>query len=57
MRKWYSIELNRSEWALIRPILKDLDCTYEASGIDTVYVHVEIYCTPDVANIINAGIK
>ena len=52
--KWYNIELNRDEWALIRPILKSLDCTYEASGIDATWVHVEIYCTPDVAEAINA---
>ena len=54
MKKWYNVELNKSEWALIRPILKSLDCTYEASGIDATWVHVEIYCTPDVAEAINA---
>ena len=56
MEKWYNVEWHNSEWALIRPILKDLDCTYEVSGIDVEWVHVEIYCTPDVAGIINAEI-
>ena len=54
MKKWYNVELNKSEWALIRPILKSLDCTIEVSGIDAEWVHVEIYCTPDVAEAINA---
>ena len=54
MKKWYSVELSKSEWAGIRPILKDLDCTYEASGIDAEWVYISIYCTPDVAGIINA---
>ena len=57
MKKWYNVELNKSEWALIRPILKSLDCTYEVSGVDaTSGVHIEIYCTPDVASAINAEI-
>ena len=54
--KRYNAEWHKSEWALIRPILNDLDCTYEVSGIDVEWVHVEIYCTPDVAGIINAEI-
>ena len=55
MKRWYNVELNKSEWALIRPILKDLDCTYEVSGIAT-WVHIPICCTPDVAEAINAEI-
>ena len=51
--KWYTMELTRIEWTSIRPTLKELECTIEASGIDAEWVHVEIYCTPDVAGIIN----
>ena len=51
--KWFSMELNEAEWTGIRPTLKELECEYEASGIDAEWVHVEIYCTPDVAGIIN----
>ena len=50
--KWFSMELNKSEWTLIRPILKSLDCTYEASSCGML-VHVEVYCTSDVAAAIN----
>ena len=53
--KWFSMELSKIEWALIRPILKSLDCTYEASGCGTL-VHVEVYCTDDVAAAIDAEI-
>ena len=55
MEKWFSMELNKAEWASIRPILKDLDCTYEASGCGAL-VHVEVYCTDDVADTVNIAI-
>lgn len=55
--KKYNVEWSKAEWALIRPILKSLDCTYEASGIDATWVHVEICCTPDVAEVINTAIE
>ena len=55
MEKWYNVEWHKSEWALIRPILKDLDCTYEVSECG-VLVHIEICCTPDIAEAINAEI-
>ena len=55
MEKWFSMELNRVEWAGIRPILKELGCRYETSACG-VLVHVEVYCTPDTAEIINAEI-
>ena len=55
MKKWFSMELNRSEWALIRPILKELKCVYEASSCGTL-IHVEVYCTPDVAEAINTTV-
>ena len=53
--KWFSMELNRVEWAGIRPILKELGCRYEASECGMM-VHVEVYCTPDTADTINAEI-
>ena len=53
--KWFSMELNKIEWAGIRPILKELECRYEASAYGML-VHVEICCTPDVAEEINAEI-
>ena len=56
MKKWYNVELSKVEWALIRPILKDLDCTYEVSGLDSSYVHIEVCCTPDVAEAISSEI-
>ena len=52
MKKWFSMELNRVEWAGIRPILKELKCVYEASSCGTL-IHVEVYCTPDIADTIN----
>ena len=55
MKKWYNVELNKAEWALIRPILKSLDCTYEASGCGAL-IHVEVCCTPDVAEAISSEI-
>ena len=55
MKKWYNVELDKSEWAGIRPILKGLDCTYEASECG-VLVHIEVYCTPGTAEVINAEI-
>ena len=55
MEKWFSMELNRVEWAGIRPILKELECKYEASACGML-VHVEVYCTPDTAEIINTEI-
>ena len=56
MKKWYNVEWCKSEWALIRPILRDLDCTYEVSGIDATWVYISICCTPDVAEAIDAAI-
>ena len=53
--KWFSMELNRVEWAGIRPILKELECKYECSGCGML-VHVEVYCTPDTASNINTAI-
>ena len=50
--KWFSMELNRVEWAGIRPILNELGCRYESSGCGMM-VHVEVYCTPDIADTIN----
>ena len=55
MKKWYNVELNKSEWALIRPILKELGCRYESSACGML-VHVEVYCTDDVAAAIDAAI-
>ena len=59
MKKWFSMELTRIEWADIRPILKELleelECKYEASECGMM-VHVEVYCTPDTADTINAEI-
>ena len=59
MKKWFSMELNRIEWADMRPILKEpleeLECKYEASECGMM-VHVEVYCTPDTADTINAEI-
>ena len=55
MKKWFSMELNRVEWAGIRPILNELECKYEASGCGML-IHVEVYCTPDTADTINAEI-
>ena len=55
MKKYFSMELNKAEWALIRPILKSLDCTYEASGCGAL-IHVEVCCTPDVAEAISSEI-
>ena len=52
MKKWFSMELTRIEWAGIRPILKELGCEYEASACGML-VHVEVYCTPDIADAIN----
>ena len=54
--KWYNVELSKVEWALIRPVLKELGCKYEVSGVDTSWVHVEICCTPDVAEAISSKI-
>ena len=53
--RWFSMELSKVEWSGIRPTLEELGCRYEASGCDTL-VHVEVYCTPDVASTINAEI-
>ena len=50
--KWFSMELSRLEWALIRPVLNELGCRYESSNCGTL-VHVEVYCTDDVAAAIN----
>lgn len=50
--KWFAMELSEIEWAGIRPMLKELGCKYEASGCGML-VHVEVYCTPDTASIIN----
>ena len=55
MKKWFSMELNRDEWADIRPIIKELVCKYEASECGEL-VHVEVYCTPDTAAVINTAI-
>lgn len=55
--KKYNVELSKVEWAGIRPILNNLDCAYEVSGIDATWVHVEICCTPDVAEVINTAIE
>ena len=55
MEKWYSMELTETEWASIRPILKKVGCRYETSGCGSL-VHVEVYCTPDIASDINAAI-
>ena len=55
MKKWFSMELNRVEWAGIRPILKELECKYEASECGMM-VHIEVYCTPDTADTINTEI-
>ena len=55
MKKWFSMELTRIEWAGIRPILKELGCSYETSGCGML-VHVEVYCTDDVAAAIDAAI-
>ena len=53
--KWFSMELSKIEWAGIRPILKELECKYEASGCGAL-IHIEVYCTPDTAGVINAEI-
>lgn len=53
--KWYTMELNKSEWTLIRPTLKELGCRYEASACGML-IHVEVYCTPGVAQIINTAV-
>ena len=55
MKEWFSMELNRDEWADIRPIVKELACKYEASECGEL-VHVEVYCTPDTADVINIAI-
>ena len=59
MKKWFSMELTRIEWTDIRPILKpileELECKYETSECGMM-VHVEVYCTPDTADTINAEI-
>ena len=55
MKKWFSMELNRVEWADIRPILNELECKYETSSCGML-IHVEVYCTPDTADTINAEI-
>ena len=55
MKKWFSMELNRVEWAGIRPILKELECRYETSSCG-VLIHVEVYCTSDIAEIINTAV-
>ena len=59
MKKWFSMELTKIEWANLRPILKEileeLDCTYETSSCGAL-IHVEVYCTPDIADTINAEI-
>lgn len=55
MKKWFSMELNRVEWAGIRPILKEFGCRYEAGGCGTL-VHVEVYCDIDTADAINTAI-
>ena len=55
MEKWFSMELSKVEWAGIRPMLKELGCQYEASGCGCL-VHVEVYCTPDIASDINTAI-
>ena len=49
------MELNKVEWASIRPILKSLGCKYEASGCEML-VHVEVYCSVDTADAINVAI-
>ena len=55
MEKYFSMELKTTEWALIRPILKKLGCRYETSGCGAL-IHVEVYCTPDTAEIINTAV-
>ena len=55
MKKWFSMELNKVEWAGIRPILNELECKYEASGCGML-VHVEVYYKPDIVDTINAEI-
>ena len=49
------MELNKIEWAGIRPILKELGCKYEASECGML-VHVEVCCTSDIAEIINTAV-
>ena len=53
MEKWFAMELSRNEWTDIRPILKKFACQYEASECGAL-IHVEVYCTPDTAEAINA---
>ena len=55
MKKWFSMGLNRVEWAGIRPILKELECKYEASECGMM-VHVEVYCDVNTADAINIAI-
>lgn len=54
--KRYNAEWLKAEWTLIRPILNEIGCRYEVSEIDAAWVHVEICCTPDVAEIINTAV-
>ena len=51
-KKWYSMELSKAEWAGIRPIIKELGCRYEAGECGEL-IHVEVYCTSDIAEVIN----
>ena len=55
MKKWFSMEMTKVEWAGIRPVLKELGCQYEASSCGCL-VHVEVYCEPGVAESINDAI-
>ena len=55
MEKWFAMELSKVEWAGIRPILNELGCRYESSNCGML-VHVEVYCTPDIAEIINTAV-
>ena len=49
------MELNRVEWAGMRRVLKELECRYEGSECGMM-VHVEVYCTSDIAEIINTAV-
>lgn len=42
MRKWLNVEVEKSEWALLKPFLQGMGVKAESSGMGNK-VHVEVY--------------
>ena len=52
-KKWFNIELNKEQAEKLTAFLKEYHISYESSGIDSNFRHIEIYADESQRRLIN----